>query len=72
MKQNEIDCFDITGGALVYKKNKTKKPISGKFLYSVLQKYYKEDDTSAQELTKFVLENREESIKESIRHKIDK
>ena len=28
MKSNAIDCFDITGGALVYSQKKTKKPIS--------------------------------------------
>jgi len=37
MKTNAIDCFDINGGALVYKKNKIKKPINGKTLLSALQ-----------------------------------
>jgi hypothetical protein len=36
MKNNSIDCFDINGGALVYKKRKTKKTISGKFLLAQL------------------------------------
>jgi hypothetical protein len=36
MKTNKIDCFDINGGALVYKKRKTKQSISGKFLLSQL------------------------------------
>ena len=30
MKQNEIDCFDIKGGSISYKKNVVKKPITGK------------------------------------------
>ena len=30
MKTNKIDCFDINGGALVYKSNKVKKPINAK------------------------------------------
>ena len=28
MKTNQIDCFDINGGSLVYKTSKIKKPIS--------------------------------------------
>ena len=30
MKTNSIDCFDINDGALIYKKSKVKKPLSGK------------------------------------------
>lgn len=72
MKQNEIDCFDINDGALVYKKNKVKKPLSGKTLLSALQNYYKEDQTVAEELTKHILDSREEQIKETIKRKITK
>jgi predicted nucleic acid-binding Zn-ribbon protein len=72
MKTNQIDCFDINGGALVYKKNTVKKPISAKTLLAALQEYYKDDNKVAEDLTKFVLDNREEQVKESIRRKIDK
>jgi hypothetical protein len=72
MKTNNIDCFDITGGALVYKKNKVKKPISGKTLLTALQNYYKDNANLAQEITKHVMDNREEQIKETIKRKIDK
>jgi predicted nucleic acid-binding Zn-ribbon protein len=72
MKKNEIDCFDINGGALLYKKNKVKKPINAKNLMSVLQNYYKNDQKQAEDLTKHIMENREEQIKETIRRKIDK
>ena len=72
MKTNEIDCFDINGGSLVYKKNKVKKPITGKTLISTLQSYYANTPSKAEEVTKFILENREEQIKEVIKHKIDK
>jgi hypothetical protein len=72
MKTNDIDCFDINGGALVYKKNKVKKPINGKSLLTVLQNYYKTETNIAEELTKFIMDNREEQIKESIKRKIDK
>lgn len=72
MKSNNIDCFDINGGALVYKKNKVKKPISGKTLLAALQSYYKDNTPLAEEITKHIMENREEQIKETIKRKIDK
>lgn len=72
MKGNSIDCFDINGGALMYKQKKTKKTISGKFLLSELQKYYKEQPEMAEELTKHLLDNREEIIKDGLHRKINK
>jgi len=72
MKTNAIDCFDINGGALVYKQNKVKKPINGKTLFSALQAYYKDDEEMAEELTKFVMDKREEKVNETIKRKIDK
>lgn len=72
MKTNEIDCFDINGGALVYKKSLVKKPINGKMLMDTLQKYFKNDSQEATELTKFILDNRQQELKETIRRKIDK
>jgi len=72
MKTNKIDCFDINGGALVYKTNKIKKPINGKTLLTVLQNYYKTDPKIAEDLTKHIMDNREEQLKETIKRKIDK
>ena len=72
MKTNKIDCFDINGGALVYKTNKVKKPINGKTLLAALQNYYKNDAKIAEDITKHVLDSREEQIKETIKRKIDK
>ena len=45
MKGNKIDCFDINGGAIVYKTNKIKK---------------------------YIMDSREEQIKETIKRKINK
>jgi hypothetical protein len=70
MKKNSIDCFDINGGALVYKKTKVKKPINKKTLLSALQEYYKNNSALAEEITKHVLDNREEQIKETIKRKV--
>jgi hypothetical protein len=72
MKNNNIDTFNITGGALVYKKNKVKKPINAKTLLSSLQNYYKNDTNIAEEITKHIMACREEQIKETIKRKIEK
>jgi predicted component of type VI protein secretion system len=72
MKKNEIDCFDINGGSLVYKKNKVKKTLTGKTLLTALQSYYVNQPNTAEELTKHILNSREEQVKESIRRKIIK
>jgi hypothetical protein len=72
MKTNKIDCFDINGGALVYKKNKVKKPINGKTLLGALQSYYKSDPQMAEDIAKHVMESREEQIKETIKRKVEK
>jgi hypothetical protein len=72
MKSNSIDCFDINGGAIIYKQKKTKKPISAKYLLSELQKYYKDQPDVATDLTKQLLDNRELSIKDDICRKINK
>ena len=72
MKSNSIDCFDINGGAIVYKKTVTKKAINSKMLLATLGEYYKESDnpTLAAEISQFILDNRETSVKETISRKI--
>ena len=72
MKTNNIDCFDIHGGALIYKKSKLKKPINQKTLLSCLQQYYKENKQGAEDVAKYIMDNREEQVKETIRRKIEK
>jgi predicted lipid-binding transport protein (Tim44 family) len=72
MKKNQIDCFDINGGAILYKQNKVKSTINGKGLLAILKNYYKDNETIAEDVTKYVMDNREEKIKDSIKRKIDK
>jgi hypothetical protein len=75
MKNNEIDCFDITGGSILYKQNKVKKPINGKTLLLALEQYYKDkksDPSVAKDITQFVLDSRQETVKDVIKHRIDK
>ena len=70
MKDNEIDEFDITGGKLMYSKKTLKKPLSKKNLLGILSKYYKDDETQAIEMNNFIMSNREEVIKETLKRKI--
>ena len=72
MKENEIDEFDITGGKLLYNKKTLKKPLSKKNLLGILSKYYKDNETQAIEVNQFIMNNREEIVKETISRKIDK
>jgi len=72
MKKNELDCVDIKGGSLMYKQNKVKKPINGKSLIKSLNDYFNGSNPSkAEDITKFILENREVVVKEIIKHKVD-
>lgn len=66
MKKNQVDCFDISEGQIIYKQNKVKKAINGKFLLKSLKDYFKSDQAVADELTNYILNNREINIKESI------
>ena len=72
MRKNEIDCFDVNDGKLIYTKTKVKAPLNKTTLVTSLMKYFKDDDEQAKELVQFLLESREEKVKESIRRKVDK
>lgn len=69
MKQNEIECFDTKNGKLLYSVNKTKKSITKKMLFETLQKYYQNDEDKANEIAAFILESRDETVKEIIKRK---
>jgi hypothetical protein len=72
MKKNEIDCFDINNGQICYTKKNVKKPITKKVLLDILSKYYKGDALKASEMNNFILDNREETVKEAIVLKVTK
>jgi hypothetical protein len=73
MKNNEIDCFDLSGGSkLIYTKSKGKKALSKKHLLSALSKYFKGNGEDVKQLSKFILDSREDNIRENIRRKIAK
>ena len=69
MKQNEIDCFDITDGKLLYTRNKVKQALSKKHLLNALSAYFQHDGSKAKDVANFVLESREIKVRENIRHK---
>jgi tRNA A-37 threonylcarbamoyl transferase component Bud32 len=72
MRQNEIDCFDLANGRIVYSKTKTKAPLNNGQLKSALTTYYKDDVEKAANLTEFLLSSRVEKTRESIKMKIPK
>ena len=72
MKTNNIDCFDINDGQILYKKKDAKKAMTQKNLLSVLQTFYEGDIIKAEEVNNFILENREKKTTESIIRKSTK
>ena len=72
MRDNEIDCFDIQDGKLLYTKKKVKAPLSKKHLLTSLTQYFKNDQRMVEELSKYIMESRQEKEKENIKRKIKK
>ena len=72
MKKNSIDCFDINGGAILYKRNVVKKPLTGKTMLPLLEAYLAASEIKADDLTKYLLDNRVEKVTETVRRRVDK
>lgn len=71
MKTNEIDCFDITGGKIMYTQNRVKTALNKKHLMDSLEKYFENNpNVQTEELSKFILDSRRIKTTESIRHKL--
>ena len=70
MKDNEIDCFDINNGKIIYCKNKVKSPLNKKTLLETLEKYFEDmPDIHQEQVSKYIFDNRKIEIKENIRRK---
>jgi hypothetical protein len=70
MKTNEIDCFDINDGKIIYTQNKVRSPINKKHILECLSKYFGDNtDIHIDDITQFILDNREMKTKENIRLK---
>lgn len=74
MKTNEIDCFDINDGKLIYTQNKVKTSLSKKHITASLEKYFKNSDNKeiVDDLSNFILDNRETKVTETIKRKQNK
>ena len=72
MKSNEIDCLDVKDGKLLYKQNKHKAPLSKKHLLNALSQYFPNDKAQVENISSYIMESREDRIKEAIERKIPK
>jgi len=70
MRDNEIDCFNMNEGKLIYTQSKVKGTLSKKYLLETLSNYYKNNPEQGMEVAQYILDNREEKIKENIRRKV--
>jgi len=70
MRDNEIDVFDINDGQIMYMKKTVKSPITKAALLTILADYFKGDVQQAMEINNFIMENREETVKETIVRKL--
>lgn len=71
MKNSDIDCIDIKDGQICYNRKNVKKPITKKYLLDILAKYFEGDIEKAENANDFILNNREEVIKETIVRKLN-
>tara|TARA_Y100000816_G_scaffold64863_1_gene43074 strand:+ start:5066 stop:5413 length:348 start_codon:yes stop_codon:yes gene_type:complete len=70
MKSNEIDCFDINDGKLLLHTTKSKTALSKKMLIESLEKYFeKMPNVNTDDVSNFILDNREIKIRENIKRK---
>lgn len=70
MKSNEIDCFDINNGKIIYTRNKVRSTVSKKHIMDSLSQYFNDSDvTTAQDITKFILDARSVVLKDNIKFK---
>jgi hypothetical protein len=73
MRKNDIDCFDISDGRLIYSSNKVRTPLSKKHLLDCLSKYFVNSPQDERDkLADFILESREVKTKDNVRLKDSK
>ena len=73
MRTNDIECFDINNGKLLYTKSKLKETINKSYLMKVINNYFEDDkNIETEKVADYILENRNTKVKESIRCKLDK
>lgn len=71
MRDNKLDIFQLRDGQLAYVRKNVKKPITQKQLLTILGAYFEGDAEKANEVGSFIMENREETTRETIKRKIN-
>lgn len=70
MKNNEIDCFDLSNGKILYGQNKIKRPLNKETLLASLSTYFADSSKdSIDKITKHILDSRQVVLKDNIRFK---
>jgi hypothetical protein len=70
MRDKNTDVFNVKNvGKIVYTKKEVKKGINKKYLSEVLNNFYSSNPAVAEEVCKFILDNRESSVRENIQFK---
>jgi hypothetical protein len=69
MKKHEIDCFDVKDGKIMYVKKNVKRAVTKKRLMEILSNFFEGDSLKASELNNYILDNREQVVKEEIKLK---
>ena len=64
MKTQDIDALNVPDGQLIYNKTKTKAPLSKKHLLVSLAQFFKNDQRMVDELSKYIMETRQEKEKD--------
>lgn len=75
MKANDIDCFDCNSGQITYIKNNVKRGLNQKLLHELLGNYFSSkngDPREAENLCRYIQDNRGTEIKESVKLKKNK
>jgi len=71
MKSYDIDCLKThNDGMIMYQQTKVKMPLNKKHLLNALTVLCNKDQQKAKEMSQFILDTREEKIRESIKRKM--
>ena len=70
MRENKLGQFDLKDGQIMYVKKNVKKPINQKQLLNILANYFQGNEEKATEMSTYIMSNREETVKESIKRVI--
>jgi len=72
MKNSDLDTLEIKDGNINYVSRNVKKPITKKYLISVLNTYFNGDLEKVSDLNTFIMDNRENDVRETIERQINK